>query len=316
MILWGKYPDFSARNRTLLQFEGQALRDAIAATDAAAQRKHVGEFLGFRAERRKDLAPELAKYESGEESSEGLATYIEYRLLETSFPARADLRQKLVGPLADLQNAPRERDRFYTLGMAEAIMLDRLRPEWKKEYETSDAYLDDLLAKSATPVEAGRAWGNFLTDQQKELARREDEGSRRLGIMLSQGRKVVIEVANAKSKFNLRGFNPNLTVRLTPHHTAFAFLQLDLDDMKLEFTGVPVVYEDLQDAFWCMLPDDVVEKALKDIDIKWKIEGRGFKLEFENVEAVKRGKEVRIKPATEMQQKAPFKPDFVKPIKP
>ena len=315
VMLFGKYPDFSARNQTLLEFEGQALHDALVSSDDAGTRQHVGEFLAYRNERRKEMAKDLIRHESGEESSEGLASYVEYRLLESAFPNRADLLQKRVEPLAKLNSAAHPWERFYELGMAEALLLDRLRPGWKQEYESTPQYLDDILAKVTTPAERMKEWGNFLTDQQKELARREDEGTRRLGLMLAKGRKVVIEIGAAKSKLHVRGLNPNLVVQLTPNHTAFSFLQLDLDDMHLDFTGVPVVYEKLQDAFWCMLPDDVVENALKNIDTKWTIEGRGFKLEFENVEAVKRGKEIRIHPAVEMQKGKPFKPDFVKPPK-
>src|SRR5204862_1096256 len=140
-----------------------------------------------------------------------------------------------------------------------------------------------LLERSTQPLQHTREWGPILLEQQSLLNKREEEGSRRVGLMLQKGRKVVIEVAKAKHKVNLRGFNPNLIVQLTPNHVAYTFLMLDLDEMKLEFNGVPVVYEKLQDAFWCMLPDDVVDKALKEMTDKLKIEGRGYRLEFENM---------------------------------
>ena len=318
ILLWGQYPDFSPRNRVLLQMEATALHDGVLATSEEAQRKYVAEFLGYRTERRKEMPPEISRYESAEESSEGLASYIEYRMLESAFPDRADLRKQRLVQLAYLSNLPRERERerFYLLGMAEALMLDRLRPGWKQEFESTDAFLDGLLDKVVPATPASKAWGALLGEEQREEARREAEGTARIGVMLSKGRKVVIEVAAArevKDKIKLRGLNPNLMVQLTPNHTVFSYLMLDLDDMRLEFAGVPVVYEKQQDAFWCMLPDDVVTKALKDMSDKLTLEGRGFKLQFENMEVSQRGKEIRIRTATVPEKKAPFKPEFVKP---
>src|SRR5258708_1215742 len=252
MMLWGEYPEFSARNRVLLQMEAEALRDAIAAADPAQQLRLTAEFLGTRAERRKDLSPELTRYESGEESSEGLASYIEYKLIETAFPGHADLLAKRLEPLSHVYNLPSDRDRFYLLGMAEAILLDKVRSGWRQEYEASPLMLDGLLGKVTAPTLPTRPWGALLGDQQREMAKREAAGTERIGLMLSRGKKVVIEVAKAKNKIKLRGINPNMVVQLTPNHTAFTFLQLDLDDMKLDFQGVPIIYEKLQDAFWCM----------------------------------------------------------------
>ena len=316
VMLWGEYPEFSARNRVMLQMEGEALCDAISAPTPEETMRHVADFLGYRAERRKELAPELIRYESGEESSEGLASYIEYKLLETAFPQRADLRTKRLDALSYVYKLPNDRERFYVLGMAEAIVLDKVRPGWKREYESSDLMVDGVLAKVTTPTPATRQWGPLIEQEQKQIAELESAGSRRIGMMLAKGRKVVVEVANAKHKLQLRGINPNMIVQLTPNHTAFTYLLLDLDDMKLEFTGVPVIYEKQQDAFWCMLPPDVVDKALENMGDKLTIAGRGFKMEFQYYEVDRRGNEVRIRPAAAPEKKAPTKPEFVKPVKP
>jgi hypothetical protein len=318
VLLWGQYPDFSPRNRVLLQMEATALHDGVLATSEEAQRKAVAEFLGYRAERRKEMAPEIARYESADESSEGLAAYIEYRLLETAFPERADLRKQRLVSLAFLSNLPLEREgeRFHLLGMAEALMLDKLRPGWKAEYESSELFLDGLLEKVTTATPASKAWGNLLGEEQREQAKREAEGITRIGLMLTKGRKVVIEVGPVrefKDKIKLRALSQNLTVQLTPNHTVFSYLILDLDEMHLEFAGVPVVYEKQQDAFWCMLPEDVVKKALDNISDKLTIEGRGFKLQFENMQVSQRGKELRIRPTPVLEKKEQYKPEFVKP---
>ncbi len=316
VLLWGKYPDFSTRNRVLMQMEADSLLDAIRSGDPAHCTQHVAEFLGARAERRKGMAEDVARYESGQESSEGLAAYVEYRLLETAFPAKTELREQKIAALAKIRELPRDREqeRFVLLGMAEALLLDRLRPTWKKEFETGDALLDELLGHDIKPAPELRAWGQALPEEQARVRKWEEEGSRRIGLMLNQkARKVVIDVDQAKSRVLLRALNPNMMVPLTPNDTAFTFLGLDLDDMKLDFAGVPVVYEKQQDAFWCMLPDDVVDQAIKDMGDKLKIEGRGFSLQFENFEVSQRGKEIRVHSASILEKKGPVKPVFVKP---
>jgi hypothetical protein len=62
-----------------------------------------------------------------------------------------------------------------------------------------------------------------------------------------------------------------------------------------------------------MLPDDVVSKAIADMSDKLIIEGRGFKLQFENMEVSQRGKELRIHPSPVLEKQQQYKPEFVKP---
>ncbi len=317
VVLWGQYPEFSARNRALLELEAEALLRALRAPDAEEQRRQAGDFQGLRAARRKEMAADVARYESAEESSEGLARYMEYRLLEVAYPARVELREKRLQALENLGSLERDRERFYVLGMAEAALLDRLRPGWKKEFESSDALLDDLLARAVPPATAVRDVSSLVREQEQVLAKREDEGSRRLGVLLTKGRRVVVEVGQAKQEVRLRGFNPNGSLQLTPNHVVHTYLLLDLKGMKMEFTGVPAVYDKLQDAFWFVLPDEVVQQAIERFanhPEKLVIKGTGFLGEFENVEVEQRGREVRVRPAAVLQRKPPPpKPEFVKP---
>jgi hypothetical protein len=314
VVLWGQYPEFSARNRVLLQLEAESLSRALKVSDPGEVRRHAADFLGLRAERRKEMTAEVARYESGEESHEGLSRYIEYRLLETAFAARADLREKKFEELAQAGGLARDRERFYVLGMAEGLLLDRLRPGWKKEFETSEALLDELLAKSVAPSAPARDLGGLIRQEEQVLAKRADEGSRRLGVLLNQGRKVLVELKDIKKNLRLRGFNPNGVVQLTTDHVAHTFLLLDLPGVKLEFTGVPVIYEKLQDALWCALPDEAVQAALEKMTDKLVLKGPGYLMEFEKMEVIQRGRELRIKPAADLERKpAPGKPQILKP---
>ncbi len=313
VFLWGQYPEFSARNRVLLQLEAEALYRAVKAADAAESRRHAADFLGLRLERRKEIPADAAGFESGEESNEGLCHYVEYRTLDLAYPQRADLREKRLEALRQTGALVRARDRFYTTGMAIALLLDRLRPGWKQEYETSPALIDELLAKSVPPQSAPRDLSALIREEQQRLDKRADEGSRRLGVLLNSGYKVLVEVGEAKKQLQLRGFDPYGAVQLTPDHIAHTFLLLDMPGMKLEFTGVPVIYEKLQDALWCMLPEEAVLDAIKKVGDKLVLQGQGYRLEFEKFEAAQRGRELRIKPATDLVRKqGTGKPEILK----
>jgi hypothetical protein len=322
VALWGRYPEFSARNRALLNLEAEALHSALLAGDSAEQRRHAADFLGLRAERRKEMSAEVVRYESGEESSEGLAHYIEYRLLEAAFPEERAARDKLLEDLTRLGALPHDRQRFYVLGMAEGLLLDRLRSGWKKEFETSPALLDELLARAAPPASHPRDLNSLLAAQEAELARKAEEGSRRLGLLLAKGRRVSIEIEGLRKEIGLRGLNPNGIVQLSPDHVAHTYLLLDLKGeggaaARLEFSGIPVIYEKLQDILWCSLPDDAVEAALArlaDAPEKLVIKGQGFLLELTQMEVNQRGKELRVRPSQDLVRKAPLeKPKFIKP---
>lgn len=303
VFLWGDYPEFSAKNRVMLGLEAEALYRAAKATDPADVQRHAAEFLGLRQERRKDVSKEAAQFESGEESNEGLCNYIEYRVLDAAYPQRTDLRDKRLQALMETNNLPRVRDRFYPMGMAIALVLDRLRPGWKKEFETTDALLDELLAKSVTPQPVVRDLGAMIYNQKQALDKRADEGSRRLGVLLNSGFKVTVEIGDRKNSLQLRGFDPYGAVQLTPDHVAYTYLVLEMPGTKLEFAGVPVIYEKLQDVFWCIVPEETVQEALKKMDgEKLVLAGKGFRLEFEKMEINQRGRELRIKPATDLKR--------------
>ncbi len=323
-VLWGDYPEFSASNRVLLQLESEALRSAILATSPDDVQRHAAEFLGIRAERRKALTPQAVRYESGEEAVEGLCRYIEVRTLELAYPARADLRQQRIDELAKVGSLTRDRERFYVLGMGVGLLLDRVRPSWKQEYETTEAMPGELLARAVPAAKFDRNLRTQIFDQQSELNKRQEEGSRRIGILMSKGKRVVLEVAGAKENVQLRGINPNGSVQLTPQHVAQTFLMLDLKGgvgdnsftWRMEFTSVPVIYDKQQDAFWCMLPEEAVTEALERLAEKperFTVKGPGFLLDLDHVTVSNRTNEVRISLSEDLKRKPLLKPEILKP---
>jgi hypothetical protein len=345
VVLWGQYPEFSARNRALLALEAQTLRAAIDAEDEAQARRQAAEFLALRAERRKELEPSLARYESGEEASEGLAQYIELRALEllpgAGGPAGAEAAAGVARRLDALKNLsalPRDRDRFYALGMAQGAVLDRLRPGWKLEYQSSPLLLDELLARAAEPLTSAQtaalldklAYPQVLAEQEKLVEQRTEEGIQRLTRLLSgSGLRVVFEPGPLKNHVELRGFNPNGSVMLSPARVAHTFLLLQLGAapgpvMRLEFRAMPVVYDRDQDALWCMLPEDVVKKAVADYAAapperagRLALKSGGFSGEMSGVQLDLRGRELRVRPLRDLQQiPKPKPPEFIRPDQP
>jgi len=153
-------PPFSAAwNR-----EGEALADALAVREKAAISGLVQKFLDIREARRRqiDLDPELIAYENELEWLEGLSKYAEVRFYELAasraseaayanyrsghpfWPADlARLRRNLGGQGGDL--------RFYLSGVAQAMLLDRLRPGWKARAFEEKANLEDCLRAAVFP---------------------------------------------------------------------------------------------------------------------------------------------------------------------
>ena len=139
--------------------EGSALALALKApTDEEAVRL-AREFLEVRDTRRgaARLAPELADYERELEWLEGLAKYAEVRFYELAASRPVQAEGIAFGPKLPIflqwdfvrlekQMGAQEGDlRFYLSGMAQARLLDRLKPGWKASVRLGDVWLEDIL---------------------------------------------------------------------------------------------------------------------------------------------------------------------------
>ena len=138
--------------------EGHLLAAALKATDEGATRRLVKEFLQARAARRSQirLSSNLLAYERELEWLEGLGKYAELRFYELAASHRDDPTFAKYRPglpywqpnffLLDRQLSRQSGDlRFYLSGMAQARLLDRLHPDWKKKALRRGVYLEDLL---------------------------------------------------------------------------------------------------------------------------------------------------------------------------
>lgn len=182
-----RYPTIAAANTLGFALEGELLAAALRAADSRAAdqatvRSLAHRWLAVRRERRKSISAEAADYEDRMEYLEGLAKYVEYRLLEVlegrsaapsmawaqGFHGYADLKpqreqlirtlEKMMSGAANVNNDPYGasplRMRLYYSGMAIGVLLDRFSPGWKQRIFDPKATLTDLAADALKPTDA------------------------------------------------------------------------------------------------------------------------------------------------------------------
>lgn len=182
-----RYPSLSVPNNVGFALEAQCLAAALRAKTPAEARAEGVRWLAARQMRRSAISPEAAKYEDASEFSEGLAKYVEYRILQNldgrkpssemwlvqGFRGYGDMateRDRMIrqmdGYLSgrnvvnnDLYGASSVRFRLYFSGMAVSALLDRLGMKWHHRILRSDATLTSLAqeAIAATPAELSSA---------------------------------------------------------------------------------------------------------------------------------------------------------------
>jgi len=145
------------------------LMEAFNTENKEAALKLVKQFLAKRSERREksNLSDEIIRYEQKREWLEGLAKYAELKIgvmtsenhsykpvneIETvpgfkNYKNSVSHFNKQIADVKRIGNRPAEA-RFYYTGMLQAVMLDRLLPEWKKDGFKEDVYLENLLEKT------------------------------------------------------------------------------------------------------------------------------------------------------------------------
>ncbi len=145
------------------------LYQAVMASSDAEAAELARQFLVQRQARRAEpgMTPQFVDYERQREWLEGLAKYAELVIAREAgrtsdyqpIPAIQDdpdfkkyaTRERFwsaqLGEMRRLKNRGGE-TRFYYVGMAQAVLLDRLMPDWKSRIWEEDVWLDDLLAEA------------------------------------------------------------------------------------------------------------------------------------------------------------------------
>jgi hypothetical protein len=144
----------------LLAAEGAALREGIAATTLLGARAAATRFLSLRRARRLDARDTagLRPFEQQLEWLEGLPRYADLRLIMRAgahdyvptpgitYPRPAAYLHGFLDGLANPAPGPDGlRGHYQDLGAAEALLLDRLAPEWRGTALRRPRPLDDLL---------------------------------------------------------------------------------------------------------------------------------------------------------------------------
>ena len=143
-----------------------ALRDVLRASQGKDFRSKLSAYLAARKRFQETLAPDDYKYFSFQLWKEGVARYTEYRIakeaaaryapskqfasLKDFTPFADDARQMLDRVMTDLETMSldkRQRTALYPFGAAEAMLLDRVNPDWQKRYFAEKFFLDKLFTR-------------------------------------------------------------------------------------------------------------------------------------------------------------------------
>ncbi len=159
--LEASYPWDDEQSEQGWQKEVDFLKKGLKSTSTEEVKTFARQFLAQRQQRRKDtsLSAILVDYERQREWLEGTAKYVEltsghlaattpgYKPLEAAgftdysgFEGFYQLQLEQVG-------VQKSETRFYYTGMAQAVLLDRLMPDWKGK-ALKNGYLEDLLAEA------------------------------------------------------------------------------------------------------------------------------------------------------------------------
>lgn len=151
------------------EIEGLALERALGAGDnAALARQYLGDFAAARKKKRSEsMTEQQANQERWEEFMEGGATYAELRTLEllrsggfepqlrgdaeySGFKDLASLNKVYADRMSRaITDSKHARKRFYYYGASQALLLDRLYPDWKKDVEFFDQEIERRFPASS-----------------------------------------------------------------------------------------------------------------------------------------------------------------------
>jgi hypothetical protein len=194
--------------------EGRLLARALAANTVNQAREVARQFVAVRAARQRALGPSLTEFEQKAEGNEGLAEYALLRtrnVIDGKSPAAppASLLQDLERLTSDPVRSFRLR--YYSLGSAQAFLLDRLDPDWKTTFLNERVYLDELLARASgartveeqalRAAEARERFSGMLANAARNLETLRGQRLARIDSILSRpGLQLVIELSTLPNR--------------------------------------------------------------------------------------------------------------------
>lgn len=202
----GEHPWTDPTLSAMIALEGHVLRAALEATDDAEMRELVKTFIAVRHERRKDLPEALVLLEGDDEFFEGTANYVQARALQLlaekggmkppageprpGYPDLANARELFAEEISEIVGYDGERPvtferAMYKHGMAQGLLLDRLRRGWKEalrepratQFSLLESALSVPAAEEADRVVAAKkrfAYQDLFAEQKRRTDRYEE----------------------------------------------------------------------------------------------------------------------------------------------
>jgi hypothetical protein len=232
----GELPEDDPLYSALIGLESRILKAAFEEPNDAKARALARMFVAVRHERRKDMPTRLIILEGEQEYSEGTATYSQARLYQLlmeegsfkpahegkdpqyrGFPDARQEYQRMVAAIIAPQGRPLTFfHAMYNHGMAQCLLLDRMRPAWKEEMSaqgmTQFALLEKEFPIAADEAKELLAWArerfgydSLLTQQKKLVGERLDLIRRYID---APGRRYCIYYSRIRQGFNWEPFGP------------------------------------------------------------------------------------------------------------
>jgi hypothetical protein len=158
------YSDAEVNRRFMVMIE--ALADALKSVKAGQFSAKLSAYVEARKQFQQRLTPDDYRYFSFQLWQEGIARYTEYKIARlaakrygpskefaalkdfSSFEQDADATlNRILSRLPKLSLDKDQRIAFYTVGAAEALLLDEANPDWQRRYTAEKFYPDKYFAK-------------------------------------------------------------------------------------------------------------------------------------------------------------------------
>ena len=128
--------------RAVYEKQLKLLQQAATENNQDALKKLANEICDLETKLDEYISEDIRKAETLTELTEGTAQYVESQILK-SLCAEEVFMVQYVDNMSVYQDG---RDKYYTLGMAKCLLLDKLNPEWKNDY-TFEYSLGEMLKK-------------------------------------------------------------------------------------------------------------------------------------------------------------------------
>jgi hypothetical protein len=232
----GELPEDDPIYSALIGLESRILKAALEEPNDAKARALARMFVAVRHERRRDIPTRLIVLEGEQEYNEGTATYSQARLYQLlmkegglkpaqegkdpqyhGFPnAEREYRRMISGVVPPPGRPITFFHSMYQHGMAQGLILDRVRPHWKEEMREKGMTQFALLEKELpAPAEGEQKllaeakkqfdYDDLLTQQKKLVAERLDLIRRYLD---APGRRYCVYHSRIRAGFNWEPFGP------------------------------------------------------------------------------------------------------------